>query len=272
MAANPTGVGGHEYGWAKTTRTDKWWVGPTFTFAVFSLWLLYYGWSAFQGAYYAAGPYMSPFYPFYLHPHDVASTDPAGAFFGMTPAWWPALVSPALIVGFLPGGFRVTCYYYRKAYYRAFFGTPPGCAVGARPQDYRGETFLLLFQNLHRYTLYVALLMLPYLYWEALQGFFYEGEFGIGLGSIIMVLNCVFLSFYTLGCHAWRHLVGGQLNCFSCGAVPRLRYGAWQGVSKLNANHMRWAWISLLWIAFTDMYIRAVSMGFITDPNTWGGF
>ncbi|MCO4744627.1 MAG: succinate dehydrogenase [Proteobacteria bacterium] len=271
MAANPTGVGGHEYGYAKTTRTDKWWVGPAATAFGLGLWLIYYVWSAAQGDYYAAGPYMSPFYPFYLHPSE-AGMGASDAFFGMNPAWWPALISPALIAGFAPGAFRITCYYYRKAYYRAFFGTPPGCAVGARPQDYRGETFLLVFQNLHRYALYGALLLLPYLYWEAFQSFRYHGEWGVGVGSIVMVLNSVFLTFYTLGCHAWRHLVGGQLNCFSCGAVPRLRYGAWKGVSRLNENHMKWAWTSLIWIAFTDIYIRLVSMGVITDLNTWGGF
>lgn len=270
MAANPTGVGGHEPGWAKTYRTDNWWVGPAATFAGLSAWLLYYFWAAWSDANYAAGPYMSPFYPFYQH-HPAPGAHPG--FFGMVPGWWPTwIISPALIAGFAPGAFRITCYYYRKAYYRAFFGTPPGCAVGARPQDYRGETALLVFQNLHRYALYGALLLLPYLYYEAAMGFWYDGSFGIGVGTIIMVMNCVFLTFYTLGCHAWRHLVGGQLNCFSCGAVPRLRYGAWQGVTRLNENHMRWAWTSLIWIAFTDLYIRLVALGVITDLNTWGGF
>lgn len=268
MAANPTGVGGHEQGWAKTYRRDQWWVGPAATAAGLTAWLIYYAWAAWQDAHFAAGPYMSPFYPFYLHEAGEAAHP---SFFGQLPGWWPtALLSPALVAGFAPGAFRITCYYYRKAYYRAFFGTPPGCAVGARPQDYRGETFLLVFQNLHRYALYGALLLLPYLYWEAFNGFLYHGEWGIGLGSIIMVMNCVFLTFYTLGCHAWRHLVGGQLNCFSCGSVPRFRYGAWQAVTRLNEKHMMWAWTSLIWIAFTDFYIRLVSMGVINDPNTWG--
>lgn len=264
-------VGGHVDGLGATGRTDQWWIGPAFTAAVFSAWLLYFFISAAQGKYYAAGPYMSPFYISYVHPNSVTDTSPTHALFGFWPAAWPAILSPALIVGFLPGAFRVTCYYYRKAYYRAFFGTPPGCAVGPVPQNYRGETGLLIFQNLHRYTLYLAILMLPLLYVETVSAFFWQGRFGIGIGSLLLLGNSILLSCYTLGCHAWRHLIGGKLDCFSCDGVSEARYGAWRGVSWLNARHMPFAWSSLIWIAGVDIFIRLLAMGFIPDINTWSG-
>lgn len=265
-------TGGHLTGFGKTNRIDKWWVGPTATFAGLSMWLLYYSWAAFQGAFWAAGPYLSPFYLTYTHPDSVSDTNPAWALWGYWPEWWPAMIAPALIIGFAPGAFRVTCYYYRKAYYRAFFGTPPGCAVGPHQvSNYRGESGLLLFQNLHRYTLYIAIALLPVLYFEAAQAFFWDGSFGIGIGSVLLVVNSVLLTCYTLGCHAWRHLIGGKLNCFSCDGVSEARHGAWSFTTWLNIRHMRFAWLSLYWILFSDIYIRAVSMGFIPDVNTWHG-
>jgi hypothetical protein len=32
---------------------------------------------------------------------------------------------------------------------------------------------------------------------------------------------------------------------------------------------MNFAWVSLFWVSFTDLYIRLVSTGVITDLNTW---
>jgi hypothetical protein len=268
-----TGIGGHVDGFGATRRTDNWWVGPAVTAGMLTLWLLYYFFAAAQGKYYAAGPYVSPFYITYEAPETamVADTSPSHALFGYWPAWWPWFVTPALIIGFLPGAFRLTCYYYRRAYYRAFFGLPPACAVGTRPMRYEGETALLVFQNLHRYTLYIAILMLPLLYLDAINGLMWHGQLGIGLGTIILFVNAVLLTGYTLGCHAWRHLIGGKLNCFSCDGGSEMRYQGWTRVSWLNARHMQFAWTSLIWIAFSDLYIRAVSMGFLPDLNTWHG-
>ena len=96
---------------------------------------------AFEGKFFEVGPYLSPFYsPLIDASHH----------------WWR--FSPALLILAFPLGFRVTCYYYRKAYYRAFFLDPPGCAVGEPAhRNYRGETgFPFVLQNLHRYFLYGA--------------------------------------------------------------------------------------------------------------------
>ena len=270
-------VGGHVEGFATTNRTDTWWVGPTVTLVGLVAWGIYYFWAASQAQYYYAGPYLSPFYaPLLFTDVTAAGSAPLEhAWFGGWPAWWPSSIpaSPAFLIMLFPASFRATCYYYRKAYYRSFFGTPPGCAVGPVPQGrYAGETGLLIFQNLHRYTLYFAILLLPFLYIDAFLAFSYEGELGIGVGSVIILMNAILLTGYTFGCHAWRHLIGGQLNCFSCGGMAQVRFNLWRPSSWLNARHMQFAWLSLYWILFADVYVRLVSMGMITDLNTWGTF
>jgi hypothetical protein len=177
--------------------------------------------------------------------------------------WWP--MSPAFLILWAPGGFRVTCYYYRKAYYRSLFFTPAACAVGSRPQSYRGERVLLLFQNLHRYFLYLALVFIVILTYDAVRAFFFADGFGMGVGTIVLVLNAAFLAFFTFGCNSLRHLVGGNVDCYSCVAFGKQRHGLWRIVSKFNAHHMLWAWVSLFWVGFTDLYVRLVAMGVITD-------
>ena len=268
-------TGGHPRGLAATTRTDTWWLEPTLILAGLVAWLIYFTWAAFQAEYYYAGPYLSPFYaPLLFTDVTAAGAAPLEhAWFGGVPSWWPEFLpaSPAFAVFLFPATFRVTCYYYRKAYYRSFFGNPPACAVQGVPRSrYNGETTLLLFQNLHRYTLYFALALLPVLFYEAGVSFFHNGEFGVGVGSIVLLVNAVLLSAYTLGCHAWRHLIGGQLNCFSCGGMARVRFNLWRPSSWFNARHQLFAWASLYWILLADLYVRLVSMGVIDDVNTWG--
>ena len=48
------------------------------------------------------------------------------------PGWWPAFLpfSAAMLILWAPGGFRFTCYYYRGAYYKAFWADPVSCTVG----------------------------------------------------------------------------------------------------------------------------------------------
>jgi hypothetical protein len=271
--ANASGVGGHRAGLGATLRTDNWWVGPSFTAVAFSIWLIYYFWASFQGVYYSAGPYVSPFYL-------LVSPGPPGSlardhFLIPWPQSWPAWIpsSPALFIGALPGAFRLTCYYYRKAYYRAFFLTPPGCGVApAARGGYRGETGILVVQNLHRYTVYIAILLLPVLWVEAFETFYWEGHgAGIGVGTVLLLGNAFLLSCYTLGCHAWRHLIGGRVNCFSCDGFTEAQHSAWSFTTWLNERHMQFAWASLWWIFACDVYIRLVSMGYIPDLNTWQG-
>jgi hypothetical protein len=272
--AQGTSAGGHADGLFQTQRRDNWWIGPAVTGSAFLAWVAYLIWATQQGAYYAAGPYRSPFYAplLFVDPTRPGSAPVDEALIGVVPGWWPTFAAPAIFTAALPGLFRLTCYYYRKFYYRAYFLSPPGCAVGPLPQgQYKGETGLLIFQNLHRYTLYIAIALLPFLYLEAAHGFFWNGSFGIGIGSVLLLVNAVLLTSYTLGCHAWRHLIGGRLDCFSCDGGAKSAHGVWSFSTWFNERHQEFAWASLLWIAATDLFIRLASQGVLPDVNTWSG-
>jgi len=278
MAA-PTLIGGYQSGLTATMRRDRWWVEPLWTGMGFAVFVIYANWAAFQGAYYWYGSYLSPFYSplLFIDPSAPGSAPLHHAWFGPWPQWlrsiWPPFLppSPAWLILAGPLSFRATCYYYRKFYYRAYFLSPPACAVGALPQkQYRGETYLLLFQNLHRYALYIAITYIFILSYDAFIAFFRDGKFGVGVGSIVLLINPILLATYTFGCHSFRHLIGGRLDCFSCGATNQTSYGVWSKVSWLNARHMLFAWLSLIWVGFADFYVRMVSMGYIHDLSTWG--
>lgn len=271
----PVISGGHAEGFGATTRNDSWWVGPGVTFIVFTTFVIYTTWALFQAKHYYAAPYLSPYYSpvLFTDPSAAGAAPVEHAWFGTWPTWWPSWIpsSPAMLILIFPLSFRMTCYYYRKAYYRSFAGSPPGCAVGPLAQGkrkYTGETALLLIQNAHRFALYAALAFIFLLGYDALVSFKRYGEYGIGVGSIILCINVVLIACYTFGCHSLRHLIGGRKDCMSCGKNT-MQYEAWKRVSWFNARHMQFAWASLLWVMITDVYIRLVSMGTITDLNTW---
>ena len=268
-------AGGHPEHVAGAIRDDAWWVAPALTVFVLGSFIVYATWAALQGNHYYFHPYLSPFYsPVLYTDTSVPGAAPAWhAAFGQLPGWWPAAVpySPAFFILIFPGAFRFTCYYDRKAYYRSFTGSPPACAVvpfARNRRRYRGETLWLLFQNLHRFALYFAILYLPILGADAVASFVRNGEIGIGVGSLVLTINVVLLGGYTLGCHSFRHIVGGRLDCLSCGkATARFRWWKWS--TRLNERHAQFAWLSLFWVAFTDLYVRLVSMGVIHDFSTW---
>ncbi|MGH2400858.1 MAG: hypothetical protein ACRDF6_13560, partial [bacterium] len=164
--------------------------------------------------------------------------------------------------------FRLTCYYYRKAYYRSFWGAPPACAVTDVRPLYTGETrFPLIVQNLHRYAFYIAVIFILILAYDALLAFRFPGGrlgLGIGVGTLVMWLNVVLLAGYTFSCHSCRHVCGGHVDMFS--KAPA-RYGLWHVISRLNERHPMYAWLSLFSVGLTDLYIRLVSMGIIRDPR-----
>ena len=252
-------------GFGRTMRRDAWWASPLLTFIVLAAFVVYATWAAFQGDHYQYGPYLSPFYSPLLFgegPHS---------WFGPRPGWWPGALpfSAALLILWAPGGFRVTCYYYRGAYYKAFWADPPSCTVGEPRTRYRGEqSFPLVLQNIHRYFLYIALFFLVVLWrdvWEAL--WFTDpatgrASFGVGVGTLVLAANVVFLTGYTFGCHSLRHLTGGVLDQFSRHPVRLRMYDA---ACRFNCNHMQWAWASLFSVALADLYVRLCSMGVLTD-------
>lgn len=224
------------------------WLYPTFVVVVLGLFAIYALWVVFfqnKGDY---APYLSPFYSPFI---KVA---------GIPPAVW---------VAWAPLAFRLTCYYYRKAYFRAFFWHPRSCAVPEPHRGrYKGETaFPWILNNFHRFAFYATVVQVAFLWFDAIIAFDFGGRFGIGFGSVLMLVNVLLLSAYTFGCHAFRHLAGGELNCFSCSQVAKARWRLWKGVTVLNIKHDRWAWASLFSVAATDIYIRLLIAGVLHDPR-----
>ncbi len=244
-------------------RTDRWWLAPATTVAVLTAFVVYSTWRAFAGGDYYAPPYVSPFYSPCLA-HDCVAMK-GGANWPLFGPWWG--ISPALIVLIFPLGFRLTCYYYRKAYYRGFWASPPACAVAEPHAKYTGETRLpLILQNVHRYFFYFALVFAVILSYDAVLGFrdAHEHWGHMGLGTLVLLVNIALIWAYTLSCHSCRHIVGGRLKNFSRHPV---RYRMWTAVSRLNAHHMALAWASLVSVALADAYVYLVASGAFDDPK-----
>ncbi|MDQ6694702.1 MAG: succinate dehydrogenase [Chloroflexota bacterium] len=238
---------------ALNSRSDMWWIRPVLTVIVLGAFVVYSTFRAFQNQYYEVGPYLSPFY---------SPLVPLGwSIFGWN-------ISPAIYILVFPLSFRLTCYYYRLAYYRAFFWDPPACAVpepSARKR-YTGERrFPFVLQNIHRYAFYAAVIFIFILAYDAIQAFFFADGFHVGVGSLLLTANVVLISLYTFSCHSFRHLVGGRVNCYSCTLGSRTRYGVWKQVSFLNGRHALFAWSSLISVGLVDLYVMLVSSGTITD-------
>jgi len=251
----------------ETRRRDAWWASPLFTIVLLGSFGIYAFWVALQGSYYYGppgfvsydalgravdGPYLSPFY--------------SPLFFVKG---WP--FSPAFLILWAPLLFRVTCYYYRKAYYRAFFADPAGCAVGEPRHGYRGETaFPWILQNAHRFFLYLAIVVGAILFYDALLAFRWPDghggiRFGFGVGTLLMLANAIFILVYTFSCHSLRHLVGGRIDCFSCSQTSRFRFKLWRAISRVNEHHGFWAMFSMVFIGVADVYLRLVATGRIID-------
>jgi hypothetical protein len=285
-------------GFGATDRRDNWWLGPTATVLGLLAFIIYGTWAAWQGngyeirqirgaeAFHSPGnkpvaPYLSPFFAPLIYDRNGESPH-AWIHHDIRPSWMPgwAPFSAGFLILAFPGLFRFTCYYYRKAYYRAFVADPFACAVGEPWKSYRGENHLpMILQNAHRYTMYIAILFLLLLGYDALAAFWWltdrsgnllevGSQFGVGLGTLIMVANVLLLTGFTLGCNSVRHLVGGRMDCFSCPHyVGKLKagYSLWRFSTWFNERHMEWAWLSLFSVGFTDVYIRLCSMGIISD-------
>ena len=235
-------------------RPRPYWVEPTLTAVVFGLFVLYSLWETLfhhNGVY---GNYISPFFSPQL-----------GRWLGMK----SFIAIPVVWAPFL---FRATCYYYRKEYNRAWFWHPAGCAVSEpKARKYTGETrFPFSWSNLHRYFWYLAVIVLLFLWKDTIQAFIFPSGFAVNVGSLLFLLNAVLLTFYTFSCHAFRHIVGGRKNCYSCtlgpnAGKPTRSYRLWTLVSRWNQRHGNWAWASLFSVWAVDVYVRLLMLHVIHD-------
>ncbi len=246
----------------ETQRKDAWWISPVSFLLLFSLFGLWATFRAFQNNYYEYGSYLSPFY---------SPTIKLGLHLGRFE------ISPALLILPFPLSFRLTCYYYRKSIYRSYLANPVACAVNKpgpvwliRGKNYLGEkAFPFVLMNFHRYAFYAAAIFVMLLWVDTIKAFFFMANgvthFGMGLGSLIFLINVLLLSFYTFSCHSFRHLIGGGTDCYSCSALERTKYGVWRKVSFLNERHGLWAMMSLVSVALTDVYVYLLATNTVTD-------
>jgi hypothetical protein len=263
MTVTPVAIGGARGGPdVPTLRKDGWWVQPLVTATVLLAFAAYATWAAFVNKDYYAGATMhrnllSPLYSPCLAQSCVPGSHPSWVI-----SWWT--LSPALLILIFPLGFRLTCYYYRKAYYRSIWFSPPACGVADAHGSYSGESkFPLILQNIHRYFFYFLLIFNVILTIDAIEAFRQPGlGIGVTIGTLVLCFNAVFLWLYSLSCHACRHACGGSLRRFS---EHPIRHRLWKMVTPLNAKHMNIAWVSLVFVAFTDLYVRLVASGTITD-------
>jgi hypothetical protein len=255
-ASKPPGTARQGYG--TTLRVDRWSLRPL---------AIALGLTAFIVYALISSVFLTPYFGF---PYEAEGYRSPFFSISLGEAFLPAWFSPAILVLWIQVFFRATCYYFRGAYYKAFFADPPACAVGepAVHRRYAMENrFPLLLQNLHRFFLYLAFIPLAVLWIDLVLAIWHEGQPRIGLGVLLIATDALLVSLYVFSCHSFRHLVGGSLDCYSCTANTRRRHSTWSWVSRLNVRHGLWAWLSLLSIIVVDLYVRLLGQGVISQST-----
>ena len=250
-------------GFGSTRRTDNWWVEPLLVFLGYMAFIVYATWAALQGNNYlcttqcGGADYLSPMY--------------SPLLFTSAPAWWPAFLpfSAAMLILWSPGWFRFTCYYYRGAYYKAFWADPISCAVGEPRKTYLGREEVSADSSKRPSLLSVLrdhLHLHPFCM-TAIRALWFTGpdgtkHFGIGVGSLVLILNPILL-----GCTPSDAIRSGtwSAGARTCCRDSPVRKKAYDCVCCLNRSHMLWAWISMFYVGFADLYIRLCAMGIWTD-------
>ena len=239
-------------------RTDNWLKSPIVTDLGFAAFIIYATVRAFQRDHFFVEKYhyLTPFYSPCLSKACGDASD-----------FWPQILPTSGLLSLIPYAFlslpflllfRLTCYYYRGAYYRSVWQSPTARAVAEPHAKYTGETRLpLVIQNTHRYFFYIAGIISIINTYDAIVAFQSPSGFGFGLGNIVLIVNVVMLWVYTISCHSCRHAVGGKLKHFSKHPV---RYWMWVQVSRLNTRHKLYAWITLGTLMFTDFYVMLMSI------------
>ena len=229
-------------------------IEPALTVICYSAFVIYATWSVFSGTNVVFDSYVSPFFSTWLG-------------FGLIRVPVIGILIPILAV--IPLGLRGSCYYYRKSYFRSFFWDPPACAIQELKRGrYRGETrFPWVLNNYHRYFLVLSLVVVVFLWVDVVRAFTSHGHLLVGLGSIVMLVNVILLSLYSLTCHSFRYLMGGRIDQFSKARAGTLWQRATMTLNRMNPMHGAWAWYSMFSVALTDVYIRLLMAGVIHEPR-----
>ncbi len=250
---SPEAVPAHGKRTYATFRKDAWWVEPFVMVLFLGGFVAYSMWRVFE---IAQNPVVEKA-GYYHYQSPFVALDMTFLFSESLKQSVPYLAYPALLLLPFPAGFRFTCYYFRRVYYRSFVSRPAACATEAwKGNDYKGETRLLIFQNFHRYFMYATLILWVFHVVDAVRSHFPHGHFYMGIGNLLIWADVILLGGYVLGCHAFRHLVGGRLDCFSCTSLSQTQHGIWQGVTKLNSKHSFYALASIVSIVVADLYLR----------------
>ena len=239
----------------RTLRTDAWRRAPLTVTGILLFFILYSLVRLFMNRWFYVEPfnYLTPLYS----PCVTASCPPGARDFGTWFGHFPPGLPFAILFFPILGGFRGTCYYYRKAGYRSLWFAPQACAVPEPHAKYTGERrFPLVFMNSHRYFFWAASILLLVNFYDVVKALLNDGHPRFGLGTLVMLVNVIALSLYTLSCHACRHAVGGRINHFSKHPV---RYRMWTLVSRINPRHGQFAMVSLFTVIITDAYIMTLS-------------
>ena len=182
----------------------------------------------------------------------------------------PGWMNSAMLILWIPFGFRGTSYYMRKVYHRSFFQNPSACLV-SKPHishgiGYSGEKGIFIFNNIHRYMLYLAIIILSMKYYDVVHTMQFDGSWGFSVGTLVLAIESFLLTMYVISCHAFRHLVGGALNQWR-GRGSNIGGSLFRFSSKHNVNHNLWFWTSLTMVFLGDMFVLSVAEGLISDPS-----
>ena len=188
--------------------------------------------------------------------------------FGLNQWDHPSWVNAAVLVLWIPFGFRGTCYYMRRVYYRTFFASPAGCWVD-EPEinkmiGYKGEKRLFIVNNLHRYFLYAAMIIIVIKWWDVTHTMTFDGGIGVSIGTFVMGIEAFLLTMYVTSCHALRHLAGGMLDRWTT-PIAKIRGKIFERVSIANRSHGFWFWTSLTFVFLGDLWVLAVTSGKVSD-------
>ena len=184
-----------------------------------------------------------------------------------------------MLILWIPFGFRGTCYYMRRVYYRSFFQSPTACWVDEPQLNTRiGYTFEkgpFIINNLHRYFLCAAMAVLLVKWFEVLVSMRFSDEVAALYGRNSR--------HWRLGRHPRpRHRIlpaDHVRDLMPCHSSPRrwrprpmgVRSGRTAGtglhrLTALNRQHGFYFWVSLCMVFVGDAYVIIIDQAGINDP------